>query len=50
MPHQTVDSIVVAAQIVNALQTIVSRNIDPIDSAVVTVGTFHAGHNPQRHC
>ncbi|MCY7381050.1 MAG: M20 family metallopeptidase [Microcoleus sp. CAN_BIN18] len=47
MPHQTVDAIVVAAQIVNALQSIVSRNIDPIDSAVVTVGKFHAGdiHN-----
>ncbi|HEY9690968.1 MAG TPA: M20 family metallopeptidase [Oculatellaceae cyanobacterium] len=47
MPHQTVDSIVVAAQIVNALQTIVARNIDPIESAVVTVGELHAGtaHN-----
>ena len=47
MPHQTVDSIVVASQIVNALQTIVARNVDPIDSAVVTVGEFHAGtaHN-----
>jgi amidohydrolase len=44
IPHQTVDSIVVAAQIVNALQTIVARNVDPIDSAVVTVGEFHAGH------
>ena len=44
MPHQTVDAIVVAAQIVNALQSIVARNIDPIDSAVVTVGKFHAGH------
>jgi amidohydrolase len=43
MPHQTVDSIVVSAQIVNALQTIVARNVDPIDSAVVTVGTLHAG-------
>ncbi|MDJ0520301.1 MAG: M20 family metallopeptidase [Trichodesmium sp. MO_231.B1] len=43
MPHQTVDSIVVAAQIVNALQTIVARNIDPIDSAVVTVGQLKAG-------
>jgi amidohydrolase len=43
MPHQTVDSIVVAAQIVNALQTIVARNIDPIESAVVTVGKLHAG-------
>ncbi|AKG22034.1 M20 family metallopeptidase [Calothrix sp. 336/3] len=43
MPHQTVDSIVVGAQIVNALQTIVSRNVNPIDSAVVTIGEFHAG-------
>lgn len=43
MPHQTVDSVVVSAQIVNALQTIVARNINPIDSAVVTVGELHAG-------
>ncbi len=43
MPHQTVDSVVVAAQVVNALQTIVSRNVNPIDSAVVTVGELHAG-------
>ena len=47
MPHQTVDSILVASQIVTALQTIVARNVDPIDSAVVTVGSLHAGstHN-----
>ena len=43
MPHQTIDSIVVAAQIINALQTIVARNVNPIDSAVVTVGELHAG-------
>ncbi|MEM7553992.1 MAG: M20 family metallopeptidase [Cyanobacteria bacterium P01_A01_bin.84] len=43
MPNQTVDSVVVAAQVVNALQTIVSRNVNPIDSAVVTVGELHAG-------
>lgn len=43
MPHQTVDSIVVSAQIVNALQTIVARNVNPLDSAVVTVGKLHAG-------
>ena len=43
LPHQTVDSIVVGAQIVNALQTIVARNVNPIESAVVTVGEFHAG-------
>lgn len=47
IPHQTVDSVVVAAQIVTALQTIVARNVNPIDSAVVTVGALHAGttHN-----
>ena len=43
MPDQTVDSIVVASQIVNALQTIVARNVKPLDSAVVTVGELHAG-------
>jgi amidohydrolase len=47
IPQQTVDSIVVGAQVVNALQTIVARNVDPIESAVVTVGEFQAGtaHN-----
>lgn len=43
MPHQTVDSIVVSAQVVNALQAIVARNVDPLESAVVTVGELHAG-------
>ncbi|MDJ0509417.1 MAG: M20 family metallopeptidase [Crocosphaera sp.] len=43
MPHQTVDSVVVSAQIVNALQSIVSRNVSPLDSAVVTVGELQAG-------
>lgn len=43
LPHQTVDSIVVASQVVTALQTIVSRNVSPLDSAVVTVGRFQAG-------
>jgi amidohydrolase len=43
MPHQTVDSILVSANIVNALQTIVARNVNPLDSAVVTVGELHAG-------
>lgn len=42
-PHSTLDPMVVGANIVMALQTIVSRNIDPIDSGVVTVGFFHAG-------
>ncbi len=43
MPHQTVDAIVAAAQVVTALQTVVSRNVSPLDSAVVTVGSFNAG-------
>jgi amidohydrolase len=44
MPHQTVDSILVGAQIVNALQAIVARNLDPLKAGVVTVGEFQAGH------
>ena len=43
MPHQTVDSIMVGSQIVNALQTVVSRNVNPLEAAVVTVGEFHGG-------
>jgi hippurate hydrolase len=43
MPHLAADPIVAAASIVMALQTIVSRNIDPLDAAVVTVGALHAG-------
>jgi amidohydrolase len=43
MPHGTIDPIVIASQIVLALQTIASRSIDPIDSIVVSVTKFHAG-------
>lgn len=42
-PHQGVDSIVVSAEIINALQTIVSRMCEPLDPAVVTVGRIEAG-------
>ena len=42
-PHLTVDPIVVGAQIVTALQTIVAREVDPIQPAVVTVGALNAG-------
>lgn len=42
-PHLTIDPIVTGAHIVTALQTIVSREIDPLDPAVVTVGAFRAG-------
>jgi amidohydrolase len=51
-PHQTVDAVAVGAAIVGELQRIVSRETDPRDPAVITVGAFHAGsaHNiiPQR--
>jgi len=43
MPHRAADPIVAAASLVMALQTIVSRNIDPLHAAVVTVGALHAG-------
>ncbi|MFL6215733.1 MAG: M20 family metallopeptidase [Blastocatellia bacterium] len=43
MPQQTVDAIVAAAQVVTALQTIVSRNVSPLDAAVVTVGKITGG-------
>jgi amidohydrolase len=47
LPHQTVDAIVVGSHIVTALQTLVSRSVNPLDAAVVTVGEFKAGdvHN-----
>ena len=43
MPHKATDVVVAAASIVMALQTIVSRNVDPLQPAVVTVGAIHAG-------
>jgi hippurate hydrolase len=43
MPHLAADPLVAAASIVMALQTIVSRNVDPLHTAVVTVGAMHAG-------
>jgi amidohydrolase len=42
-PHLTVDPIMISAQFVNAAQSIVSRNVDPLDSAVVSVTEFHGG-------
>ena len=43
MPHTCVDAVVVAAHIVIALQTVVARNVDPREMAVVTVGQIHGG-------
>ncbi|MED1723483.1 amidohydrolase [Brevibacillus parabrevis] len=45
VPEETVDSIVVGSQIVGNLQTIASRNVSPLESVVVTVGTFNGGDN-----
>ncbi|ELV08515.1 Hippurate hydrolase [Wohlfahrtiimonas chitiniclastica SH04] len=43
LPHLSIDPIVVASSIVMALQTIVARNLNPLDTAVISVGSIHAG-------
>jgi amidohydrolase len=43
VPHQTIDPIVLSAQMILAFQTIVSREINPLESAVITVGSIHGG-------
>lgn len=43
-PHQGVDAIVGAAHVITALQTIVSRNISPLDSGVISLGVIHGGY------
>ncbi len=42
-PHQAVDPVMIAGSLIMALQTVVSRNIDPTQTAVVTIGSVHAG-------
>lgn len=42
-PQESNDMIVAASQFVNQLQTIVSRSVNPVEGAVITIGTFHAG-------
>jgi amidohydrolase len=42
-PHRAVDSVLVGSAIVNGLQSVVARNVDPMKSAVVSICTFHAG-------
>ncbi len=42
-PHETKDMVVAACQLVNQLQTIVARNINPLDSAVITIGKITGG-------
>lgn len=46
LPHRARDPIVVAAQAIGALQTVVSRSVDPVEAAVVSVGFLHAGSAP----
>src|SRR5450631_3452176 len=43
-PHLAVDTVLVGAQIVNQIQSIVSRNVDPLDAAVISICAFNAGH------
>ncbi|WP_156854926.1 M20 family metallopeptidase [Oceanobacillus sp. AG] len=43
-PHESIDSLVIGTSVIEALQKIVSRNIDPLKSAVVTIGVFQAGN------
>ena len=43
-PHLGVDTVLVGAQIINALQSVVSRNVDPLKSAVVSICMFRAGN------
>lgn len=45
-PQQTVDPVVASAALITALQTIVSRSVDPLEMAVVTVGSIHGGNAP----
>lgn len=42
-PHEAIDSIVIGSEVVHSLQKIVSRKVNPLDSAVVTIGVFQAG-------
>ena len=46
MPHRAVDTIVAAASIVMSLQTIVSRNLNPLHTGIISVGAFHSGDAP----
>ena len=43
-PHKTIDSLLVGTQLVSALQSVVSRNVDPLESAVLSICEFHAGN------
>jgi hippurate hydrolase len=42
-PHKCIDSVLVGAELITALQQVVSRNVDPLESAVISICEFHAG-------
>lgn len=44
-PHETKDALLIGAEIVSQLQNIISRRISPLETAVITVGSFHAGNS-----
>ena len=46
LPHAATDTIAIAAQVVNNLQHVVARRVDPLAAAVVSIGSFHAGEAP----
>ncbi|HAX73712.1 MAG TPA: amidohydrolase [Firmicutes bacterium] len=50
MPHTANDALIVAAQLINSYQTIVSRNVNPIEGCVVTIGTIHGGERRNIIC
>ncbi len=43
-PHKCIDSVMVGAQLITALQSVVSRSVDPLESAVISICEFHAGN------
>nr|WP_249788406.1 M20 aminoacylase family protein [Bradyrhizobium sp. G127] len=43
-PHKSIDSVLAGAQLITALQSIVSRSVDPLDAAVISICEFHAGN------
>ena len=48
-PNMCIDTVLVGAQMVNQIQSIVGRNVDPLDSAVVSICMFQAGHRSEYH-
>jgi hippurate hydrolase len=48
LPHQTRDPMVAAAHLLLALQTVISRSVDPMDTAVITIGMINAGSAPNQ--